>query len=260
MIADWRLLACRLKMNKNERTSAEAQGDSVKLVDLALKVLEYEYLAQSAPSLQIFAWHLQNRQPRRALILLLGELRLRTTGPQVDKSWIQVERCLVAHPVLLRSDKGSWTWHLECLILEAWDQREKGRRQQHLQPVMPPHFISQLRRQHAPGIDTADLALTPALPSTTSASWEVYPPTGISSIKGIPDPSAFDSPSNFAEPWIFCLIERLDRITGSTLSPLLCWTGFSGTLLREAQTLSINAALCILICINQWTGVSVRGE
>lgn len=74
-----------------ERVQSKEELDTVFM--LALKTIECDNICHSSPPFQRFLWHTHAYFAWHALIYLLGELRTRTEGSEIDTAWQQIEKC-----------------------------------------------------------------------------------------------------------------------------------------------------------------------
>ncbi len=127
------------------------QEEKQMLWTTAMKILEYDNLGQSTKSVQGFLWHIRSHFSWDTLIYLLSELRLRTTGLDVERAWQAIEECYGNHPEFLTTIS---PLHAAIGILaeRAWNVRQAELARRHNVPVEaipPPGFIVALSQRKA---------------------------------------------------------------------------------------------------------------
>jgi hypothetical protein len=118
---------------------------------LALKIIECDNICHSTPVFRGFLWHTHVYFQWQGFIYLLGALRTRTEGPEVDAAWQQVEQTYEHHPAFLTDTKRPLHVATGNLCLKAWEARESSvaRQGMALLPSNTPTFVKTLRQQRA---------------------------------------------------------------------------------------------------------------
>ena len=118
---------------------------------LALKIIECDNICHSTPVFRGFLWHTHVYFQWQGFIYLLGALRTRTEGPEVDAAWQQVEQTYEHHPAFLTDTKRPLHVATGNLCLKAWQVREASfaRKGMALFPSNTPSFVKTLRQQRA---------------------------------------------------------------------------------------------------------------
>ena len=124
----------------------------------ALKVIELDNICHSSPVFRPFIWHTQSYFQWHALLYLVGELRIRTEGPEVDIAWQQIQQVYENRPMLLTDTKRSLHVAAGGLCLKAWQARETAlaSRGRASFPPNTPGFIQTLRQQRKKRSSLAD--------------------------------------------------------------------------------------------------------
>lgn len=125
------------------------------LFGLALKVIEYDNLAYSVPSMQRFIWQIRTHFPWRDLIYVFNDLSERAASHDAERAWVLLESFFSHHPEIsaAASVRPRKTLHaaLCMLAIKAWDQHTK----QAGHPIMgsstlpKPCFIAGLEKERA---------------------------------------------------------------------------------------------------------------
>ena len=111
----------------------------------SLKELEIAAMGHSNKLVQGFQWHIHVHFQLDAFIYILSELKVRTTGEEVDRAWELVETSLYNRPEMLHEIKNSLYYAIGNLTLKAWAKREEAWQGPH--QLTAPRFISVLRSQ-----------------------------------------------------------------------------------------------------------------
>ena len=150
VISSMRLMAHhpRHRSDKERRQSKE-ELDAV--FHLALKIIECDNICHSTPVFRGFLWHTHVYFQWQGFIYLLGALRTRTEGPEIDAAWQQVEQTYEHHPAFLTDTKRPLHVATGNLCLKAWQAREASlaRQGMALFPSSTPDFVKTLRQQRA---------------------------------------------------------------------------------------------------------------
>ena len=125
------------------------QAERDELFDNCLKLIDYANLSYSMKSVQRYLWHTSSHFQWHAFIYILGELRFRKTGEQVDRAWRQVEEVFEHYPDVITRRKGNFNAAVGRLTMRAWEVREMQitHQQSSLAPSVRPNFINKLYSQ-----------------------------------------------------------------------------------------------------------------
>lgn len=114
----------------------------------SLKELEIHTMGQLDKSVQGFRWHTHVQFHLDALIYVLSELRVRTTGDLVERGWRQIETAYDYRPEMITAERNTLYFAMGNLCLKAWRAfEEAGGRCQGSQLLPTPRYISMLRAQ-----------------------------------------------------------------------------------------------------------------
>ena len=153
-VASMRLMAHHPRRWANE---ADMPADERALLwKLSIKLLESDSLVHSTKALQRFMWHSNVYFQWQALVYLLGELKNKTVGDDVNNAWRKIEETYHHHPAFIVEFRKPLHAAVGSLCLKAWDARNRGRaeaqeRGEFLIPVQTPDFIAMLREQRRAG-------------------------------------------------------------------------------------------------------------
>ncbi|KAI0539888.1 hypothetical protein GGR58DRAFT_463122 [Xylaria digitata] len=148
-----RLTLCKLRFAMLESLHGEhpnqlTMEDKDLMLSAALRVLEYENITYSQPSMQGFLWHTHQSFQWSCLIHILEHLKGHPHGQQVEKAWEQIRMSYDLRPNLYQMHKHKipLCTTINQLTLEAWQVREAyafedGR------VLVTPTYISFLREQ-----------------------------------------------------------------------------------------------------------------
>ena len=112
-------------------SAAQPQAEKDAAFAISLQIIEYDNQAHSITAqnmLKGFMWHVRMLFQLEAFIYILFELRVRTTGEQVDWAWQQVEACYEYHSEILRETKNKLWFAVGNLCLKAWEERVRAKR------------------------------------------------------------------------------------------------------------------------------------
>ncbi|CAI6309239.1 unnamed protein product [Periconia digitata] len=130
--------------NRSKETpTASSSSDHDTLFLNTISILENQTIAYINPSLHGYLWHINAHFQWKALIHVLSELCHRTTGPEVQHAWDQVQILFNSHPQLsAETSKTAFLLAVGNLTLRAWEKRVAAR-------VVPlerePAFVGRLR-------------------------------------------------------------------------------------------------------------------
>lgn len=127
------------------------QAEKDMLFSMSLKMIEYDNLGQTTKSIRGYLWHINVYLQVESFIYLLGELRHRLEGEEVDRAWQQVSYVFKNHPEMITNTKNSLFVAIGNLALKAWEKRSGALGlSQGSYHVATPEFITILRSQRKP--------------------------------------------------------------------------------------------------------------
>lgn len=92
------------------------------LFTLALQVCSAQILAYTMKEMQGFMWHVNMHFQWKALVFVLSELRYRTSGPQVEEAWRDIQLTYEFHPTFDEElSKRALPIAVSNLALKAWE-------------------------------------------------------------------------------------------------------------------------------------------
>ncbi|KAF3133316.1 hypothetical protein TWF594_009263 [Orbilia oligospora] len=141
-----------------------SQEEKDSLFSDSIKIMEYDNLCHSSRSIQKFLWHTKSFFQWHAFIYLLGELRHRPQGPEVEKAWAQVDEVFEHHYEWLER-KDELHSAIRAVALKAWENRETQIRKAGKvveQEIRVPVFVQTIREMYAISNATAMPGPTPA--------------------------------------------------------------------------------------------------
>ncbi|KLJ12378.1 hypothetical protein EMPG_09543 [Blastomyces silverae] len=112
----------------------------------SVKVLEFDNRMRTTESTKRYLWHADVSFQWHAIICMLTELRMRTTGPDIDAAWHQVEMLFTNRPQLLTKVKNALYVAIGNLALKAWAAREKALVENMPAGTMNDHETAESRR------------------------------------------------------------------------------------------------------------------
>jgi hypothetical protein len=131
-----------------DKGASMPQKEKDMLFTESLKELGIAAMGHSNKLVQGFQWHIHVYFQLDAFIYVLSELRIRTTGEQVELAWEYVEISFDHRPEMLNETKNSLYYAIGNLTLKAWAKREEaGGLYRGPHQLTPPRFISVLRSQ-----------------------------------------------------------------------------------------------------------------
>lgn len=123
-----------------------AQSEKDMLFSLVLEVTATQNLVYTREKVQGFAWHTNLQFQWKAFVFLVAQLRHRTSGPEVEKAWKEVEHTFDFHPIFDEQfAKRALPVAVSNLTLKAWEAYLSTRNN----VGQEPYFI-QLIRQRCP--------------------------------------------------------------------------------------------------------------
>ncbi|KAF2622821.1 hypothetical protein BU25DRAFT_302662, partial [Macroventuria anomochaeta] len=106
--------------NYQGKTESQAQKDT--LFTLSLQVCSSQNLAYTMKEMQGFMWHVNMHFQWRAFVYLLSELRYRTSGPEVEQAWRDVQLTYEFHPTFDKElSRRALPIAVSNLTLKAWE-------------------------------------------------------------------------------------------------------------------------------------------
>ena len=137
----------------------EVERDS--LFTQAIQMIEYDNVVQSSESLKAFRWYAIHYFPFPAYMFLIQELRIRVSGPLVERAWeaVGANHDLRVHLNYLHSPMHR---QFASHFLKSWDMHEEAQLRAGKQPIVP-RFITLLREQpeqnrRAPGENRSNMS------------------------------------------------------------------------------------------------------
>jgi hypothetical protein len=171
-VCQMRLLAHHPRQYPDKGASLP-QAEKDMLFSTSLKMVEYDSLGSNMDTIRGYTWHMKVYLQLDAFIYLLGELRNRTEGEEVDRAWHQIGLVFENHPEMVTNTKNSLYFAIGNLTLKAWEMRSAVARLNHsLYQVATPDFVTRLRsyRKALPArpIESADNIKTNESPSQST--------------------------------------------------------------------------------------------
>jgi hypothetical protein len=129
---------------RNSSSLPPAEKD--KLFNISLRMMETHNAMVAAPSLKRFMWHVFTNFPFPAHVYLLCTLRVRTTGPLVDRAWqafadhYRLRRAVGQLTKIAKHRDSALQLALANMTIKAWNAREKDN-----PTVEVPKFVLHLR-------------------------------------------------------------------------------------------------------------------
>ncbi|KAH8880911.1 hypothetical protein GQ53DRAFT_703213, partial [Thozetella sp. PMI_491] len=108
--------------NKGRDISPHEQDE---VFESSIRILELEHQLRETQFATQLIEHMTAKTQVDALVYMISELRLRTSGRLVNAAWGLVEKMFLSHPELLQEDARFYT-ALADLTLEAWEARRRG--------------------------------------------------------------------------------------------------------------------------------------
>ena len=121
-IAGMRLMA-QHPMHRADRGAGMPQTEKDYLFTLSLRLIGYHNHGMSNPQLQRYRWHMGQHFQFGAMVYLVGEMRNRVSGPEVDEAWRGIAELFKIRPEL-PDRKRALHVALTSLTLKAWKARE----------------------------------------------------------------------------------------------------------------------------------------
>ncbi|AEO68582.1 uncharacterized protein THITE_43844 [Thermothielavioides terrestris NRRL 8126] len=146
----------------------------------SLKVIQFDILANSTPSLRRYIWHVSNFFPFETFVLLVSTLPGRAAGPIVDVAWDVINQVYELHPCFITDTSDPLYSALGDLTLKSWSRWCAVARAAALdQPHEPPCIAKLLAERGAPqpafacAPSLAQVENPPAPPPSTTGDVEV---------------------------------------------------------------------------------------
>ncbi|GLA41436.1 hypothetical protein AnigIFM63309_009526 [Aspergillus niger] len=130
---------------KERKPQQSSRSDSGSKLNYGMRMLEYDQLLHSNPSVHGFRWFIYAQFPWGALIWLLQSMLTKDWGAREDKTWHHIETLYQRYPELYDEDRGLHRL-VNTLVLRVWWLRQALRKG----PALPseveptPHFITEL--------------------------------------------------------------------------------------------------------------------
>ncbi|GKZ64566.1 hypothetical protein AnigIFM60653_006038 [Aspergillus niger] len=130
---------------KERKPQQSSRSDSGSKLNYGLRMLEYDQLLHSNPSVHGFRWFIYAQFPWGALIWLLQSMLTKDWGAREDNTWHHIETLYQRYPELYDEDRGLHRL-VNTLVLRVWWLRQALRKG----PALPseveptPHFITEL--------------------------------------------------------------------------------------------------------------------
>jgi hypothetical protein len=147
VISSMRLLAHHPRQYPDKGASMPQREKDMLWIE-SLKELEILGMSHTEKSIQGFRWHTYVQFHLDSFILVLSELRQRTSGELVERAWRQIEFAYEQRPEMLTDNKNTLYFAMGSLCLKAWTKYEEaGGRYDGTQLLPVPRYISKLRTQ-----------------------------------------------------------------------------------------------------------------
>lgn len=164
------------------------ESEKAILWTLSMKLLQSDNLANSTKTVKRFQWHTKVYFQWHAMIHILTQLKIETTGEKVDEAWTTIDEIYSNHHEFIIEWKKPLHAAVGGLCLKAWDARVKGRldaqeRGEFMAPISVPDYIQMLRQQRSMPRrrSTARTSSTSALPNTAQPTPPSTLPTPLQS-------------------------------------------------------------------------------
>jgi hypothetical protein len=148
-----RLTLCKLRFTMLDSSHGEhldqlTLEDKELMFSAALRVLEYENITYSQPSMQGFLWHTHQSFQWSCLVHILETLKGHPNGEQAEKAWEQIRMSYELRPSLHQIHKHIFPLRttINQLTLEAWRVRE-ARAFEDGRALVVPTYITALQEQ-----------------------------------------------------------------------------------------------------------------
>ncbi|UPX10427.1 uncharacterized protein EKO05_0001088 [Ascochyta rabiei] len=106
----------------NYQGKIESQAKKDILFSLSLQVCSSQILAYTIEEMQGFTWHVNMHFQWKTFVYVLSELRYRTSGPEVEQAWKNVQLTYELHPTFdKRLSERALLIAVSNLALQAWD-------------------------------------------------------------------------------------------------------------------------------------------
>ena len=171
--------------HRSDKDREQSRQELDMVFTLAVKIVECDNMCHSSRVFRRFLWHTHVYFQWQAFIYLLGALRTRTEGPEVDTAWQQIKETYEHHPTLLTDTKRQLHVATGNLCLKAWQAREAAHARQDLVAFAPatPGFIQILRQQRSKNNAASAQPASAESHNSTFTSNNVFPggllPVGI---------------------------------------------------------------------------------
>ena len=175
------------------------------LFDLGLKVIQYDNLIHSTPSLRIFRWHIRAFFQWHAFIYILSDLRYRRIGVDADRGWKEVAGVYSHHPDFIENRRHVLHVAVSSLTLKAWDGHEIECRKQGINLEVPGYIqairaVSSSSKAVVTKLDEPDVSNRDDWTAVQMQLAKTNQGTGVTWWSGIMDANNSNSSSSIGEP------------------------------------------------------------
>ncbi|EHL03749.1 hypothetical protein M7I_0150 [Glarea lozoyensis 74030] len=125
VIASMRLMAHHPRQYPDKGASMP-QSERDMLFQLSITELEIDNLGYTIKAIRGFVWQISQYFQEDGFIFLLGELRVRLTGEDVDRAWRLVKATYEYHTDMIDNMKNPLYVAIGNLCLKAWRRREEA--------------------------------------------------------------------------------------------------------------------------------------
>lgn len=180
--------------NYPDRGASMSQEERNMVFEQCLMDIELHTLSHENEMIQGYTWHNHVYFQFDGFIFLLTELRVRTTGADVDTAWLHIEKVYKHRPEMISDSRNLLYVAIGGLVLKAWAKRELA-----LNAVnsIPPRYISQLRSQKS-GSHSKSSTQSPSQDQMLITPPQILPTTRYQSD---PQLAAPQYPTNPLSPW-----------------------------------------------------------
>lgn len=155
--AAWKVVCGRMRLTTRhprrypDRGTSMSRNEKMELFFICLMMVEQDNILYSTPSVRGFLWHMDLQSQLDAIVYMLSELRLQSTGDTADRAWTQIAEAFAHHPHMITNTKNPLFAAVRRLTLKSWEARETEYAKQNFSPPegSSPLFISQIRSQRA---------------------------------------------------------------------------------------------------------------
>ena len=138
-IAGMRLMT-RHPMHRPDKGAGMSQTEKEHLFNLSIRIIGYYNQAMRNTQLHRYLWHIGTFLQFGCMIYLVGELRQRAAGPEVDQAWDALTELFEHRPEIFQQRR-ALPLALMSLAMKAWQAREVELTRLHVH-AEPPPFIA----------------------------------------------------------------------------------------------------------------------